>query len=247
MSYRTQRCLSDCDRDAGFVERPVPGAAAVSGTGLRIADRVDVDDARDDIRGRPRQSASSTIVQGSSSLHRHVLCTAPAGRREGWSGATPLRMPRNCGRFSAVTGTTGRHAERDHPGEALHCREDTRSSRRCRGARRTSSTPRTYGARSSPERKLMCASSAGHSRSRPIRIGDEAAFAARERRTLMNSTMRKVALAAGLMLIGAASTARAAGTSTIFEGNVPVTVRDPRRRCFPPAGTWSSANRRRSS
>ena len=37
----------------------------------------------------------------------------------------------------------------------------------------------------------------------------------------MNSTRRKVALAAGLMLIGAASTARA-GTSTIFEGNVPV-------------------------
>jgi hypothetical protein len=38
----------------------------------------------------------------------------------------------------------------------------------------------------------------------------------------MNSTMRKVALAAGLMLVGAASTARAAGTSTIFEGNIPV-------------------------
>jgi hypothetical protein len=37
----------------------------------------------------------------------------------------------------------------------------------------------------------------------------------------MNSTMRKVALAAGLMMIGAASTARA-GTSTIFEGNIPV-------------------------
>jgi hypothetical protein len=37
----------------------------------------------------------------------------------------------------------------------------------------------------------------------------------------MSSTMRKVALAAGLMLVGAASTARA-GTSTIFEGNIPV-------------------------
>jgi len=37
----------------------------------------------------------------------------------------------------------------------------------------------------------------------------------------MSSTMRNVALAAGLMLVGAASTAQA-GTSTIFEGNVPV-------------------------
>ena len=47
---------------------------------------------------------------GTVSLHTTFCVRLQLAGSEGWSGATPLRVPRNCGQFSAVTGTTGRHA-----------------------------------------------------------------------------------------------------------------------------------------